>query len=108
MRQNLFNEPVIITERSNSVPLPVGYHENLPDNDPANHNIYTLFHNKVGQVLQDNSLNPIDKTVVVAYLMHGIDASDTTIRKSCNISLDQLYDAQIRLMKTRWLKQKGE
>lgn len=104
MGQTFFNEPVIITERSNSVPLPIGYHENLPDNDPANHDIYTLFHNKVGQVLQSNDLYPDAKTVMIAYLMHGEDASDATIRKSCGITIDQLYDAQMHLMKTHWLK----
>jgi hypothetical protein len=104
MEHNWSNQPTIITNRSNSVPLPVGYRTDLPDNDPINHNIYTLFHNKVGQVLQSNDLYPVAKIVMIAYLMHGEDASDTTIRKSCGITIDQLYDAQMHLMKTRWFK----
>ncbi len=96
----------IVSRKSNSVPLPVGYKSNLPDHDPVNVETYCDFHNQVGQVIQDGELESIEKIVMIAYLLRGEDTSDSIIQTDCGISFEQLSRAQIHLMNTRWLKSK--
>lgn len=93
----------IKTKRSNSVPLPRGYRTDLPDQAPENHEAYVDFHNQVGRVMADRNLSQVEKLVMIAYLIHGTDASDDKMMQVCGISRHGLYACQIELMRCDWL-----
>lgn len=76
-------------------------------NEEEKQHAYSDFHDQITRLMSDDHIGPIAKLVMIAYFvgssrMQGM-TSDLQICHLCNITMEQLREAQHELMHHDWL-----